>query len=81
MRSTATRENRRGDAARPNNLPRPVFKAAMDKDLSARDQCFAEVARPPNREWRAVIRRDDVGFDCVIRYIACLATYEPWPPW
>jgi hypothetical protein len=67
------------DAARPNALSPPTLSGALGKDRSARDQCFAEVAKQTNVEWRSAIRRRDPGFDCVVRYLACLATYEP--PW
>jgi hypothetical protein len=69
------------DAARPNTFSRTTLEAALDKDLSARDQCFVEIARRQHADWRAEVCRRDVSFDCVIRYVACLASYEPWPPW
>lgn len=69
------------DSARPNALSRATLEAALGKDRSARDQCFAEAAKQSHIEWRAAIRRRDSGFDCAIRYLACLSTHEPWPPW
>jgi hypothetical protein len=72
---------RRIDGAQPNSLSRPLLEAALDKDMSARDQCFAQVARVASVGWRTGVRRVDDGFDCAVRYLACLATHEPWPPW
>jgi hypothetical protein len=58
-----------------------MLQAALGKDRSARDLCFVQIASQGNAEWRAAVRRRDPGFDCMIRFLACLATYEPWPPW
>src|SRR5262249_7054378 len=66
------------DAARPHALSPAMLRDALGKDRSARDLCFMQIASQGNAEWRAAVRRRNPGFDCVIRFLACLATYEPW---
>lgn len=81
VRGNLERFLERIDALRPGAWTRSMFDAALRKDLSARDSCFKDLARASHRDWRDAVRRSDGGFDCLIRCLACLAAYEPWPPW
>jgi hypothetical protein len=68
-------------AVRPGALSPETFAAALAKDRTARDLCFAEIAKQIHGKWRAELRGRDPGFDAVIRHLARLASHEPWPPW
>jgi hypothetical protein len=37
-----------------------------------------EIASTP--ALRATLRDRHAGFDCASRFVACIATTEPWPP-
>ena len=52
-------------------------KAITKKRLDSRDQCLLHIASSP---WlRELLRQRHQGFDCVTRYVAAIATIEPWP--
>lgn len=54
-----------------------VTNAIRKKRLDARDLLLLHIARSPGL--RAVLRQRHHGFDCIARYVAAIATLEPWP--
>jgi hypothetical protein len=54
-----------------------VAKAIRNKRLDQRDQLLVHIARSPGL--RAHLRERHGGFDGVTRYVAAIATVEPWP--
>jgi hypothetical protein len=54
-----------------------VTKAIRKKRLDARDQLLLHAAH--SRDLRTRLRERHQGFDCVARYVAAIATVEPWP--
>ncbi|HEX7842986.1 MAG TPA: hypothetical protein VF469_36185 [Kofleriaceae bacterium] len=50
---------------------------AKAKRLDARDILFDEIGR--SRRLRAALRSRHTGFDCVSRFVACVAAMDPWP--
>lgn len=56
----------------------PVLLAkAREKKLDARDMLLDEIGRSPRL--RAALRVNHAGFDCVSRFVGCVAAMEPWP--
>jgi hypothetical protein len=54
-----------------------VTKAIRKKRLDSRDQLLLHIAN--SSRLRELLRRRHRGFDCVARYVALIATVEPWP--
>jgi hypothetical protein len=54
-----------------------VTKAIRKKRLDARDALLIHISG--SRDLRERLRQRHGGFDCVTRYVAALATCEPWP--
>jgi hypothetical protein len=54
-----------------------VTKAIRKKRLDARDDLLIHISS--SRDLRGRLRERHSGFDCVTRYVAALATLEPWP--
>jgi len=54
-----------------------VTKAIRKKRLDQRDRLLLHIAA--HRGLRARLRERHQGFDCVARYVATIATLEPWP--
>jgi len=54
-----------------------LLAKARAKRLDARDMLLDEIAR--NQQLRAALRANHSGFDCVARFVACVAAMEPWP--
>jgi len=54
-----------------------VTRAIHKKRLDSRDQLLLHIAH--NRDRRQLLRERHQGFDCVTRYVAAVATLEPWP--
>jgi hypothetical protein len=54
-----------------------VDRATRNKRLDQRDQLLLHVAN--SKQLRADLRDRHRGFDCVTRYIAAIASLEPWP--
>jgi hypothetical protein len=55
-----------------------LFEAAITrKKLDARDTLLDEIGR--SRQLRAALRTRHAGFDCVSRFVGCVAAMEPWP--
>lgn len=50
---------------------------AKAKRLDARDILLDEIGR--SRRLRAALRSRHTGFDCVSRFVACVAAMDPWP--
>lgn len=55
-----------------------LAKARNKKKPESRDILLDEIASSP--ALRATLRARHAGFDCVSRFVACIATTEPWPP-
>jgi len=54
-----------------------VTKAIRKKRLDSRDDLLLHIAS--SRDLRGRLRLRHQGFDCVARYVAVLASIEPWP--
>lgn len=54
-----------------------LLAKARAKRLDARDMLLDEIAH--NRQLRAALRANHSGFDCVSRFVACVAAMDPWP--
>jgi hypothetical protein len=54
-----------------------LLAKARAKRLDARDMLLDEIGH--NRQLRAALRANHSGFDCVSRFVACVAVMEPWP--
>jgi hypothetical protein len=54
-----------------------LLAKALAKRLDARDMLLDEIGR--NRQLRAALRANHSGFDCVSRFVGCVAAMEPWP--
>jgi hypothetical protein len=54
-----------------------LLTKALAKRLDARDALLDTIGR--DRQLRATLRASHGGFDCVSRFVACVATTEPWP--
>lgn len=54
-----------------------VTRAIRNKRLDPRDQLLLHIASSPGLRTR--LRERHQGFDCVTRYVAAIATVEPWP--
>ena len=59
------------------HLDATLLAKARAKRLDARDMLLDEIGR--NRQLRAALRVNHAGFDCVSRFVACVAAMEPWP--
>jgi hypothetical protein len=60
------------------HLDPAILGKARKKHLDARDMLLDDIARNP--ALRTTLRAHHAGFDCVSRFVACVATTEPWPP-
>lgn len=58
-------------------LDTALLARARAKRLDARDALLDEIGR--NRQLRAALRANHAGFDCVSRFVGCVAAMEPWP--
>lgn len=54
-----------------------VIKAIHKKRVDPRDQLLLHIAN--SEPLRKLLRERHQGFDCVARYVATIATLEPWP--
>jgi hypothetical protein len=54
-----------------------LLAKAIAKKLDARDTLLYDIGR--DRRLRAELRAKHAGFDCVSRFVACVAAMEPWP--
>lgn len=61
-----------------SQLDAALLAKARAKRLDARDILLDEIGRSP--PLRAALRANHAGFDCVSRFVACVAATEPWPP-
>jgi len=59
------------------HLDPALLAKASAKRLDARDMLLDEIGR--SRQLRAVLRASHSGFDCVSRFVACVAAMDPWP--
>jgi hypothetical protein len=59
-------------------LDTALLAKARAKRLDARDALLDDIGR--HRRLREVLRASHAGFDCVSRFVACLAAMDPWPP-
>jgi hypothetical protein len=59
-------------------LDATLLAKARAKKLDARDTLLDDIGR--DRQLRAALRANHAGFDCVSRFVACVAAMEPWPP-
>ncbi|HMA02368.1 MAG TPA: hypothetical protein VKP02_08370 [Gemmatimonadaceae bacterium] len=58
-------------------LDQVLLTKALAKKLDARDILLDEIGRSP--QLRAALRANHTGFDCVSRFVGCVAAMEPWP--
>lgn len=61
-----------------DHLDSTQLAKALRKKLDARDILLDDIAHAP--ALRETLRARHAGFDCVSRFVACIATTEPWPP-
>ena len=61
-----------------DHLDPAILAKALRKKLDDRDMLLDDIARNP--ALRAELRARHAGFDCVSRFVACIATTAPWPP-
>jgi hypothetical protein len=54
-----------------------LLAKAHAKRLDARDILLDEIGR--SRHLRAALRASHTGFDCVSRFVGCVAAMAPWP--
>lgn len=54
-----------------------LLAKARAKRLDARDALLDEIGR--SRQLREELRASHAGFDCVSRFVACVAAMDPWP--
>jgi hypothetical protein len=59
------------------HLDPALLATARSKRLDARDLLLDEIGR--SRQLRAGLRASHTGFDCVSRFVACVAAMDPWP--
>lgn len=55
-----------------------LLAKATAKRLDARDMLLDEIGRSP--QLRAALRANHTGFDCVSRFVGCVAAMDSWPP-
>jgi len=60
-----------------SHLDPALLAKALAKRLDARDMLLDEIGR--SRQLRAALRANHSGFDCVSRFVGCVAAMEPWP--
>lgn len=60
-----------------SHLDRAVLARALAKKLDARDMLLDDIGR--SRQLRQALRAAHTGFDCVSRFVGCVAAMEPWP--
>jgi hypothetical protein len=60
-----------------DQLEPALFAKAKAKRLDARDMLLDEIGR--SERLRAVLRSRHTGFDCVSRFVGCVAAMDPWP--
>jgi hypothetical protein len=58
-------------------LDAALLEKAIAKRLDARDILLDDIGR--DRQLRAMLRANHAGFDCVSRFVACVAAMNPWP--
>ena len=58
-------------------LDAALLEKAITKRLDARDTLLDDIGRDP--KLRAELRANHAGFDCVSRFVACVAAMHPWP--
>lgn len=54
-----------------------LLAKARAKRLDARDILLDEIGHNP--QLRAALRANHAGFDCVSRFVGCIAAMDPWP--
>lgn len=54
-----------------------LLAKARAKRLDARDMLLDDISRNP--QLRAALRENHAGFDCVSRFVGCVAAMDPWP--
>lgn len=59
-------------------LDRALLAKAHAKRLDARDMLLDDIGR--SQPLRAALRASHAGFDCVSRFVGCVAAMHPWPP-
>jgi hypothetical protein len=55
-----------------------LLAKAQAKRLDARDILLDDIGR--SRQHREALRASHAGFDCVSRFVGCVAAMQPWPP-
>jgi hypothetical protein len=55
-----------------------LLAKAHAKRLDARDMLLDDIGR--SQQLRAALRASHAGFDCVSRFVGCVAVMHPWPP-
>lgn len=55
-----------------------LLAKAHAKRLDARDMLLDDIGR--SQQLRAALRTSHAGFDCVSRFVGCVAVMRPWPP-
>jgi|SRR5215510_8095783 len=60
-----------------DQLEPALLAKARAKRLDARDVLLDEIGR--SSRLRAVLRSRHTGFDCVSRFVGCVAVLDPWP--
>ncbi len=58
-------------------LDEALLAKAIAKRLDARDTLLDEIGR--SRQLREALRANHAGFDCVSRFVGCVAAMAPWP--